>query len=152
MRTNDLQKKISGQSGHFDFTESTSEIRAPTELHSMSYPLADCSLRNLFKKSYILITVRKRSLGQGNVFTGVCLSMGGWLPSIHHRSQVWRVCNTPGCRRPPTTTGKVGGMHPTGMLPCFTIKLGNESLTTWLVQGRRFSIHNAFKCKNSNSN
>ena len=30
-------------------------------------------------------TARKRSLGQGNVFTGVCLSTGSWLPSMHHR-------------------------------------------------------------------
>ena len=39
----------------------------------------------------IIITSRKRSFGQGNVFTGVCLSMGvwegwGWLPRMHHRS------------------------------------------------------------------
>ena len=34
-----------------------------------------------------LFTARKRSLGQGNVFTPVCLSVhigeGSWLPSIH---------------------------------------------------------------------
>ena len=33
-----------------------------------------------------LFTARKRNLGQGNVFTGVCLSMGDWLPSMHHIS------------------------------------------------------------------
>ena len=35
-----------------------------------------------------IFTARKRSLGQGNVVTGVCLSTeeGGWLPSMHHRS------------------------------------------------------------------
>ena len=34
-----------------------------------------------------LITARKRSLGQGKAFTGVCLSMGGWVAS-QHASQV----------------------------------------------------------------
>ena len=43
----------------------------------------------------ILVTSRKQSLGQGNVFTDVCLSTGGggsWLPSMHHRSIDWGVC------------------------------------------------------------
>ena len=30
-----------------------------------------------FSSKLIIITARKRSLGQGNVFTGVCLSTGG---------------------------------------------------------------------------
>ena len=34
------------------------------------------------------ITARKRSLGKGNMFTGVCLSTGGL---------VWRVCSGGGC-------------------------------------------------------
>ena len=29
--------------------------------------------------TYLLVTARKRSLGQGNMFTGVCLSTGGIL-------------------------------------------------------------------------
>ena len=37
-----------------------------------------------------VFTTRKRSLGQGNVFTPVCHSVhggrGGWLPSMNHRS------------------------------------------------------------------
>ena len=36
-----------------------------------------------------VITDRKRSLGQGNIFTTVCHSVHsgrGWLPSMHHRS------------------------------------------------------------------
>ena len=40
------------------------------------------------------ITARKRSLGQGNIFTSMCHSfcphVGGWLPSMHHRSHDWR--------------------------------------------------------------
>ena len=45
----------------------------------------------------ILVTARKRSLGQGNNFTGMCHSSvhrkgwGGWLPSMHHRSHDWGV-------------------------------------------------------------
>ena len=40
------------------------------------------------KTSANFITARKRSLGQGNVFTPVYHSVhrGGWLPSMHHRS------------------------------------------------------------------
>ena len=35
-----------------------------------------------------ILTARKRSLGQGNVFTSVCHSVRGvgWLPNMHHRS------------------------------------------------------------------
>ena len=56
--------------------------------------------------NFPVVTARKRSSGQGNLFTGVCLSTegvgfpacitghmtsiwgggGGWLPSMHHRS------------------------------------------------------------------
>ena len=48
------------------------------------------------------ITARKRSLGKGNVFTGVSLSTEGWLPSTHYRSHDWGVCIQ-------------GGMHPGGV-------------------------------------
>ena len=34
----------------------------------------------LLPKSGMIITARKRSLGQGNMFTGVCLSTGGGVP------------------------------------------------------------------------
>ena len=36
----------------------------------------------------LIVSARKRNLGQGNVFIGVCLPTkeGGWLPSMHHRS------------------------------------------------------------------
>ena len=36
----------------------------------------------------LLITARKRSLGQGSVFTGVYLSMGGGRLVSQHASQV----------------------------------------------------------------
>ena len=94
-----------------------------------------------------LITARKRSLGQGSVFTLVCHSIqGGWPPSMHHRSHdqggVWiqevciggwgsasreGVCVQDGLYprvggRPPSTTGKAGGTYPTGMHSCLVLK------------------------------
>ena len=47
-----------------------------------------------FQKSwvYIIFTARKLSLEQGNVFAGVCLSTGGWLPSMYHRLHDHGVC------------------------------------------------------------
>ena len=83
-----------------------------------------------------LITARKRSLGQGNVFTPVCQFTRGenWLPSMHHRSEA----DIPppdrhpsGGRHPPgrhpldrhppadRLTTEAGGTHPTGMHSCF---------------------------------
>ena len=40
-----------------------------------------------FQAVPVLFTARKRSLGQGNMFTGVCLSTGGcllqgWVPGL----------------------------------------------------------------------
>ena len=74
-----------------------------------------------------IITARKRSLEQGNVFTPVCHSVhkgGGWLPSMHYRSHDQGVCiQGVGQTLPHTwdTVGygqQVGGTHPTGMLSC----------------------------------
>ena len=55
-----------------------------------------------------VFTNDKRSLGQGNVFTGVCHSFcpqgeGGWLPIMHHRSH-------PGCL--PAGGLNLGGLPP----------------------------------------
>ena len=73
-----------------------------------------------------IITARKRSLGQGNMFTGVCLSTGGCLvpggclgvsgpggvPALG--GLVW------GCLvETPRTATTAGGTHPTGMDSCF---------------------------------
>ena len=49
---------------------------------------------------FLIFTTRKRSLGQGNMFTGVCLSTGG----------VSDPEGVPGPRRVPTRTGKPGKM------------------------------------------
>ena len=73
----------------------------------------------------ILITARKRSLGQGNIFTPVCHSVhrgdlvreGGCLvqgvpaPGVSGpRGGAWW--------RPPRTATAAGGTHPTGMHSC----------------------------------
>ena len=65
-----------------------------------------------------LMTARKRSLGQGNIFTPVCHSV--------HRGCL--VLGVPGPRglpgergcvwRPPGMATAVGGTHPTGMHSC----------------------------------
>ena len=58
------------------------------------------------------ITARKRSLGQGNMFTDVCLSTGG-------------VPGPGGClvEIPPRTATAAGGTQPTGMHSCFTFEI-----------------------------
>ena len=55
------------------------------------------------------ITARKRSLGQGNKFTGVCLSTGG--VSQHALRQTPRDQTPPSTRYPPSTR------HPPGTRP-----------------------------------
>ena len=63
-----------------------------------------------------IVTARKRSLGQGNVFTGVCLSTGGWLPSMRHRSHSQGVYPPPPeSRHPPHGDRSPGCRHPPGI-------------------------------------
>ena len=56
------------------------------------FSYTEMSQRKCYFQILSIVTARKRSLGQGNVFTGLCHSFcpwgggGGWLPSIHHRS------------------------------------------------------------------
>ena len=89
---------------------------------------------SLWIKNPVVITARKRGLGQGNVFTGVCLSTGAgvgfaacvtghttsirwgggggsWLPSMHHRSHDQHLgCVHPeGLRLGCLPTGELGG-------------------------------------------
>ena len=55
-----------------------------------------------------IITARKRSLEQGNVFTPVCHSVhkgGGWLPSMHYRSHDQGVCIQGVGQTPPPCMG-----------------------------------------------
>ena len=77
------------------------------------------------------ITASKLSLGQGNIFTGVYLSMGGvpsWVdtPLVRHPSEQIHPLRTdtlpgqttPGRDTPPETATEAGGTHPTGMHSC----------------------------------
>ena len=65
----------------------------------------------------VLVTVCKRSLGQGNMFTGVCLPTG-----VVPGPGGCLALGGPGLGgawwRPPQTATAVGGMHPTGMHSC----------------------------------
>ena len=63
-----------------------------------------------------IFIARKRSFGQGNMFTGVCLSTGGggaWSRGV------------PGGDPPPTATA-AGGTHPTGMHSCLTNMIASK--------------------------
>ena len=74
-----------------------------------------------------LITARKRSLGKGNIFTGVCLSTGGSCPQgglcpggslcpgeFQSREGL---CLGVSVRETPVQL-RAGGTHPTGMHSC----------------------------------
>ena len=63
-----------------------------------------------------IFTARKRSLGQGNMFTGMCLSTGR-VPGQRG------ACSggVPGGDSPGTATAG-DGTHPTGMHSCLTLK------------------------------
>ena len=65
-----------------------------------------------FVNSTAIVTARKRSLGQGNMFTGVCLSTGGRVPDQVHppRDQV----HPPGADRPPPRADPLEQVHPYG--------------------------------------
>ena len=60
--------------------------------------LSECKRKSMiFYNGFIVIfTARKRSFGQGNIFTSVVIPSvnggGGWLPSMHHRSHDQGVC------------------------------------------------------------
>ena len=90
-------------------------------------------------KNYRINFYHPQSFGQGDIFKCVCLSMRGWLPSMHHRSHehgvlhpgmvlppVEGVCIQVGLppggwTDPPRYMGygqQVGSMHPTGMHSC----------------------------------
>ena len=97
------------------------------------------NLRSLsFSYSYLFITARKRSLGQGNIFTPVCHSVhGGGSASVHDgippfppdqaspdQSPPPKPGTPPRTRHPPGAehAGRygqcAGGTHPTGMQSC----------------------------------
>ena len=84
-------------------------------------------LASFWNTFLLLVTARKRSLGQGNVFTSVCQEFcpGGEVGG----GEVY----TPLGRPLSDTTGysqQAGGTHPTGMHTCFSIK------PRWLIVPR----------------
>ena len=56
--------------------------------------------------TFVFITARKWSLGQGNVFRSVCQSF-------------WGSASSGVVQNPPPAIRKAGGTHPTGMLSCY---------------------------------
>ena len=83
---------------------------------------------------HIIFTARKRSLGQGNIFTPVCHSVhrggGAWSGGVPcpRGCLLLGVCLLPGaaCSRrgvpggdPPRTATAAGGTHSTGMHSCW---------------------------------
>ena len=77
-----------------------------------------------------IFTVRKRSLRQGNIFTGVCLFTGGVCckrpppVSVHiHRGWGWQTSPGQPPAPPPETATEAGGTHPTGIRSCFRFSL-----------------------------
>ena len=88
------------------------------------------------------VTARKRSLGQGNIFTPICHSVHRGVPARGG------ACSrgVPG-RDPPRTVTAAGGTHPTGMHSCFWIYLVNYEFGELqnLCSGRKFpSYHCTF--------
>ena len=99
---------------------------------------------------HLFITARKRSLGQGNIFTGVCLSTGG-VPGpggclvlggawSRGRGGAWsrgRGVPAPGGGVPggdPQTATAAGDTHPTGMHSCLNLKYKAASEKTVFIQ------------------
>ena len=90
------------------------------------------SLSHFLNLRHTQITARKRSLGQGNVFTPVCHSVHGGLASQHalERGVGFPACTEKGRGLASQhvlgrelasqyAPGKAGSMHPTGMLSCY---------------------------------
>ena len=97
-----------------------------TALTPCTWPRS-CPPQNIFK----VVTARKPSLGQGNIFTpvchsvhregacsrGGCLLLGGGVPAPGGPAQ-----GVPG-EDPPRTATAAGGTHPTGMHSCLLCNL-----------------------------
>ena len=45
--------------------------------HAIAFPTIPCVNGPSYFRVYLIITTRKQSLGQGNIFTGICLFTGG---------------------------------------------------------------------------
>ena len=73
--------------------------------------------KNANVDSRSLVNTCKWSLGQGNVFRGVCLSKGGWSPNMHRWSHDWGPACNGGSAFRDLHSGRVcikGSLHPGG--------------------------------------
>ena len=79
-------------------------------------------LKSLLFANNTLITARKRSFGQGNVFTGVCLSLtetpGQQPPWTDPRPARQRTPDRDPTGQRPLVRQRAGGTHPIGMHSC----------------------------------
>ena len=96
-----------------DFEKVNSHVSQNKNLHCMEKLLKrtsgltmEVSGTPMSRHTNKIFTARKRSLGKGNIFTGVCVSAGGWqtLPSR----------KTP----PKEMATETGGTHLSGMHSC----------------------------------
>ena len=82
----------------------------------------------LSEANWLLVTTRKRSLGQGNVFTPVCQLFCSWGGVLGCHFLSWKappsldsppspIAPPPG--QEPLSGQQAGGMHPTEMLSCY---------------------------------
>ena len=80
--------------------------------------LYDCFL-NLFRVQLLPAATK---LGQGNIFTGVCLSTGGGSASVH--AGIYPPgADTPPRKQTPAYGQRAAGTHPTGMHSCLLLVL-----------------------------
>ena len=103
---------------------------AYTEHQSMLRQLDDTGDTGLIENNRVF-TARKRSLGQGNIFIGVCQEFcsqgacfhpGGVLPPRGGLSPGRGASSQGGAWwRPPGTATAACGMHPTGMHSCYDV-------------------------------
>ena len=100
-----------------------------SDMQKQSFSVLACYVNSRFWDFFLIFTARKRSLGQGNVFTSVCDSVhreGVSAPlyaGIHTP-----LANTPKADTPPSsdTMGygqQAGGTHPTGMHTCYRLQM-----------------------------
>ena len=103
-----------------------------------------------------IFTARKRSLGQGNMFTGVCLSTGGGVPDQVHPPRPGTPPNqehppsrpprsktryTPQDQVHPPMTTAAGGTHPTRMHSClFKLQSKQECIPVGCVPSAAVAI------------
>ena len=124
------------------YVRKTASCTLHTVLHSKWTPVLNrhrhinrTCWRWIHGDSYVtpIVTARKRNLGQGKVFTGVCLftgvCIGGW--GVGQTLCPW---DTKGYGK------RAGSMHPTGMPSCLNTLIVNMIFVLWMItnQDRSF--------------